>query len=250
MTSTARGTGGRARAGWNCRRARCRWHGTPFLAYTPVYSSIPCRFIINDTYRSEVCLLYPPHLIAVAAIYLVLVFHTPTRTAIQQQQTATSSSGRASSPTRRSSRTASHTHVHAHAQKRNAPPPQDVIGFMAGLNISMSLVATIAQEIVSLYALWGRYSEDAHAHASARAAFLQRSAAAGKRAVGTRAGRGGMAAVPAAGASVGDGEAVTPMPLVQLLLDMREKRNEDVAHPASGRPVAVNKMLERTQAAG
>jgi cyclin C len=42
---------------------------------------------------------------------------------------------------------------------------------------------------------------------------------------------------------------VTPTFLMQMLVRMRENRLADVAHPASGRPVAVNKMLERTQAA-
>ena len=44
------------------------------------------RFIINDTYRSELCLLYPPHMIAIAAIYLTLVLNDKTRDAIQAQK--------------------------------------------------------------------------------------------------------------------------------------------------------------------
>ncbi|KAF9004091.1 hypothetical protein BDZ89DRAFT_1145828 [Hymenopellis radicata] len=35
--------------------------------------------IINDTYRSNLCLPYPPHLIAVAAIYLTQLLHPPSR---------------------------------------------------------------------------------------------------------------------------------------------------------------------------
>jgi len=36
-------------------------------------------FTINDTYRSELCLLYPPHMVAVAGIYLTLVLSDKTR---------------------------------------------------------------------------------------------------------------------------------------------------------------------------
>lgn len=36
-------------------------------------------FVLNDTYRTEVLLLYPPHLVAVAAIFLAFVLHDPTR---------------------------------------------------------------------------------------------------------------------------------------------------------------------------
>ena len=125
---------------------------------------------------------------------------------------------------------------------------------MAGLNISMPLIAAIAQEIISLYALWDRYSEDANANASARAAFMQRSSNAAlaggskRTAGGSRTGRSSGTTLSQEDSSLSG--VVTPMSLVQLLLEMREKRMEDLAHPASGRPVAVNKMLERTQAAG
>lgn len=36
-------------------------------------------FVLNDTYRTDVLLLYPPHLVAVAAIFLAFVLHDPTR---------------------------------------------------------------------------------------------------------------------------------------------------------------------------
>ncbi|UZJ54519.1 hypothetical protein CBS101457_003839 [Exobasidium rhododendri] len=36
-------------------------------------------FILNDTYRTDLLLLFPPHLIAVAAIFLALVLHDPSR---------------------------------------------------------------------------------------------------------------------------------------------------------------------------
>ncbi|OSD01686.1 cyclin-like protein [Trametes coccinea BRFM310] len=203
-------------------------------------------FIINDTLRSELCLLYPPHLIAVAAIYLTLVFSTTTRAQIQASSAHPSSASSAPhahpDPTRRSSRSASSS------SKKHAQPP-DLIGWMAGLNVSMSLVATIAQEIISLYALWDRYSEDAGAgeKGSLRHAHALRGSRAAKEA-GSRSGSAEMSEARDEGAQ---GEVrITPMFLVQLLLHMRQKRMEDLSHPANGRPVAVNKMLERTQAAG
>ena len=36
---------------------------------------------------------------------------------------------------------------------------QDFVGFMAGLRVSLPTVAMIAQEILSLYPLWERYSD-------------------------------------------------------------------------------------------
>ncbi|EJF63145.1 cyclin-like protein [Dichomitus squalens LYAD-421 SS1] len=236
------------------------WYGLPYCPSPQAQDAqAPVRFIINDTYRSELCLLYPPHLIAIAAIYLTLVFHAPTRASIQQPaSSAPSHSGsshhsHSGSPTRRSSRSTTHS-------QKKQQQPQDVIGFMAGLNVSMTLVATIAQEIISLYALWDRYSEDVHAD-SARSSFLHKSGSAsgGTRRGGVKAGRSASVVssgtitsgnTPSTQDDSAQNEIVTPMSLVQLLLRMREQRMTDLAHPPSGRPVAVNKMLERTQAAG
>ncbi|KAI0299378.1 cyclin-like protein, partial [Multifurca ochricompacta] len=166
-------------------------------------------FIINDTYRSEICLLYPPHMIAIAAIYLTLVLNEKTRDAIQAQAAPVP-------PPRRSSRTSSGS-----AHRKPAPAQQqDFVGFMAGLRVSLPTVAMIAQEILSLYTLWERYSDAA-----------------------PESGPGG------SGAGENSGEdVVTPAFMTRLLLRMREGRLADLAHPASGQP--MNKRLERTQAAG
>jgi cyclin-C len=178
------------------------------------------RFIINDTYRSELCLLYPPHLIAIAALYLTLVLHPKTRAVVQGQCT----------PARRSS--------------RQARPMQDFVGWLAGLHVSHTLVATIAQEIIGLYALWERYREDAPADTDANSAR-------GSFAHGVPVGAGQKRSAQGSGIGYGDGEdgIVTPAMLSKLLLNMRKLRMEELAHPPSGRPV-VNKMLERAQAAG
>lgn len=135
---------------------------------------------------------------------------------------------------------------------------------MAGLNISMPLVATIAQEIISLYALWDRYREDGGGHGdSARGSFAQHAgtkrSAAGTARSGSvvSGGTTSSSATPSAGEGREDNalgehpqQVVTPTFLMHLLTRMREARFADVAHPPSGRPVAVNKRLERAQAAG
>ncbi|KAI0676645.1 cyclin-like protein [Trametes maxima] len=213
--------------------------------------------IVNDTYRSELCLLYPPHLIAVTAIYLALIFHSNTRNALFAANALPSASGSASGSggrsgsgsaqqsqpdARRSSRSTSNS-----SKKQQSQPP-DIIGWMAGLNVSMTLVATIAQEMISLYALWDRYSGDGAGGESAKSAAAAQAGA--RRAA--KGARGGTAGTPDSNGKE-DGaqnEVVTPMFLVQLLVRMRELRMVDIAHPASGRPVAVNKMLGRAQAAG
>lgn len=194
--------------------------------------------IINDTYRSDLCLLYPPHLLAITALYLAVVLHGPTRELLQQQSHSVEATPVHSSP-RRSSRQSSSTSL-GHAKK----PSQDFVAFFAELNISMPLVATIAQEIISLYTLWERYLEDSDLVDSAKSAFhghAQAQLGASHSGVSTPVENLDDAQRP---------HGATPTFLLQVLMRMRENRLSDMALASSGRPVAVNKMLERTQAAG
>lgn len=238
-------------------------------ACVSINSLVNHRFIINDTYRSELCLLYPPHLIAIAAIYLTLVLHVPTRAAIQSQREAGLAGTSAETPTltprptprRRSSRQLSNASAPPMGSPKKAN--QDIVGFFAELNVSMPLIATIAQEIISLYALWDRYKEDGDNADSAKNSFAGPSSTSpytpgtgSKRTLSgsSRSGSQSNVGTPTEGRDDADRscvvDVVTPAFLTQLLVRMREDFAADVAHPASGRPVAVNKMLERTQAAG
>lgn len=222
----------------------------------PSYS-YDARFIINDTYRSELCLLYPPHLIAIAAIYLTLVLHVPTRAMIQTQSQAEPETPTLQ-PRRRSSRQASNASAPQNISQKKSN--RDIIGFFAELNVSMPLIATIAQEIISLYALWDRYKEDGNAE-SAKNSFSGQASSpytpgAGSKRTLSGTSRSGSPnsgtcndETPMEGRDDAEENVVTPAFLTQLLVKMRENKLADVAHPASGRPVAVNKMLERTQAA-
>ncbi|KAF8128235.1 cyclin-like protein [Boletus edulis] len=240
------------------------WYGhlIPFFFFRcGQYSKTTFRSIINDTYRSDLCLLYPPHLLAITALYLTLVLHAPTRDLVLQKSSSNTSNDAHANPLRRSSRQASNASM-------ESKKPQDIVGFFAGLNVSMSLVATIAQEIISLYSAWERYREDGDASdaSTARGAFqgagspyssttttttargsLKRTLSESQSASHSRVG------TPAEGTDEPrrmDGVGVvTPLMLIQLLTRMRENRLSDLAH-ATGRPVVVDKRLERTQAAG
>ncbi|THU77953.1 hypothetical protein K435DRAFT_70860 [Dendrothele bispora CBS 962.96] len=54
-------------------------------------------FIINDSYRSNLCLLYPPHLIAIAAIYLTLVLNPSAQATINHLLPSSSANNAAES---------------------------------------------------------------------------------------------------------------------------------------------------------
>ncbi|KAJ8506883.1 hypothetical protein ONZ45_g10650 [Pleurotus djamor] len=206
-------------------------------------------FIINDTYRSDICLIYPPHMIAIAAIYMTFVFDKHSRASLPlfsssptavEMTSQRGSQPEPSSQPRRSSRQASHASIPDSPKK-----PTDAIDFLAGLNVSLPLIATIIQDIISLYTLWERYKGEGAPPPERISPFntLNLGIKRSQSHAGTPAdGREG---------SIGSDTVVTPAFLSGLLLRMREAKLVDVAHPGNaGRPVAVNKMLERTQAAG
>ncbi|KAH7343890.1 cyclin-like protein [Rhizoctonia solani] len=97
-------------------------------------------FLINDTYRTDLCLIHPPWIIAVASLYLALVLHNTTRTKL------TPSSKPSLNPV-------------SGAIKYPAAVQNPYIKFLAGLNVSLPEVATVAQEMISVYALWDQLGE-------------------------------------------------------------------------------------------
>ena len=256
------------------RRATRNEGEHPANGLVSVLSSQPCscrnassdRFVINDTFCSQLCLLYPPHLIAIAAIYLSLVLHDSARTILNQSAPP---SQKTTPQPRRSSRQASHAGLEA-AKK----PNQDPISFLSELNVSLPLIATITQEIISMYALWERYQEGPSfdcakstlANKQATSPFgtnrsgsasLKRSASASVSAQGSTKSRSNTATPVEVAEETGGGlgpnttnVVVTPTFLAGVLMRMRESKWVDMAHSANVRSVAVNKVLERTQAAG
>ncbi|KAJ3775954.1 cyclin-like protein [Lentinula raphanica] len=254
-------------------------------------------FIINDTYRSAICLLYPPHLIAVTAIYLTLVLHIPTQNSIAHlipyspafnpDPAIPAESSQPTPQLRRSSRSSDSSSKQAQ---------QDPIDFLANLNVSLSVISTIAQEIISMYSLWNRYSEEptleearnphiaggiGSGTGTGSGSGSPSSAGAGGRMedlfgdgtgsgspashtsqLGPKSGSGNTPGSLGGGEtgtddassnssnqnpwSFGQGRLVTAAFLSDMLNSMREARMSDMAHPSSGRPIVVNRMLERT----
>ncbi|KZO98657.1 C/H/G cyclin [Calocera viscosa TUFC12733] len=95
------------------------------------------RHIINDTLRGDFCLLYHPHLIGIAAIFLTLVLDGDSRNRTDETE----------APSR------------GYATRSKAPcdPPPNPVDFLASLNVSYNTIAQIVQEIISLWTLWGRH---------------------------------------------------------------------------------------------
>ena len=178
---------------------------------------------------------------------VTLASHTSTRPIIQQahnERTSGNSHKPQSSPQpRRSGRT-------GHSEKdKDKKPPQDLIGFLAGLNVSMSVVGTIVQEILSFYTLWDLFTDEKNQDTSksgqpSTSNILPRGTAGVKRDSSGNPIEEYLPPAPIDLANESPQESVTAASMIQTFVKMREARMADLAN---SKPHPVNKMLEKTQ---
>ncbi|KAI8635949.1 cyclin-like protein [Parasitella parasitica] len=106
------------------------WH--PYRSLTQICNELGMResglqyawFIVNDSYRTDVSLLYPPHLISLAAIYLTVVLN------------------------------------HADFAPGSAGEQRDMKQWFADLNVDIKSVIEISQEILAIYEVWADWKEE------------------------------------------------------------------------------------------
>ena len=110
-------------------------------------------FVLNDAYKTDIPLMYPPYMVALAALWLALTLHAPSYERIN-----------ASLATMQLQR---HQHDLAIATVLNdpksnggdlprgepVPPSHEALTFFASLNVSLPLLAEVVQEMVGGYQL-------------------------------------------------------------------------------------------------
>lgn len=110
--------------------------------------------IINDHYLTDLPLLFPPHIIAVTAIFLALTLK-PTQTGLQAAANTAAALARTSQvPTEASSSTNA-------ATSSQQTKVQNLVSWLAEGEIDIQAVVDCSQEIISLYEVWEQYSEKA-----------------------------------------------------------------------------------------
>lgn len=108
--------------------------------------------VINDHYLTDLPLLYPPHVIAVTAIFLASTFK-PTQHGIQ----AAASIAAALSNTPQLLKDSGQSG--AGAPNAATKKLQDLISWLAEGEIDIKAVIECTQEIISLYEVWELYNE-------------------------------------------------------------------------------------------
>ena len=108
--------------------------------------------IINDHYLTDLPLLYPPHVVAVTAIFLAMTLK-PTQAGLQAAASSASSLGNAIPLSKDSFNNGPSL---PSAQQKKV---QNLVSWLAEGEIDIKAVVECSQEIISLYDIWEQYSE-------------------------------------------------------------------------------------------
>ncbi|KAF9277626.1 hypothetical protein BGZ68_009161 [Mortierella alpina] len=136
-------------------------------------------FVLNDSYRTDVCLLYAPHMIALAALYIICVVHAERFTDGGSNSTNPSISSTDDSSAGNNMTPHTHSSAHLHAQLHSMASKKglhshhhtpnmeghginnkDMVQWFADLNVDMEEIIEITQEMLSLYGIWKDYNEE------------------------------------------------------------------------------------------
>ncbi|KAL4807696.1 RNA polymerase II holoenzyme cyclin-like subunit [Aspergillus unguis] len=108
--------------------------------------------VINDHYLTDLPLLYPPHVVAVMAIIIAVVFKPSSQTSFHGS----------AAPIAGALRDGGGNILAAFADKGGGGPSpriQKLIGWLAESEVDIKAVIECTQELVSLYEVWEQYSE-------------------------------------------------------------------------------------------
>ena len=102
--------------------------------------------IINDHYLTDLPLLYPPHVVAITAIFLALTLK-PTQPGPQAAASTATALARASQVP---------ADLPLNSPQRKV---QHLVNWLAEGEVDIEAVVECSQEIISLYEIWEQYSE-------------------------------------------------------------------------------------------
>ncbi|KAK5115599.1 hypothetical protein LTR85_009770 [Meristemomyces frigidus] len=118
--------------------------------------------VINDCYNTDLPLMYPPHILAITAIFLAVVLRPAGQPAGLQAHSASASASSPSTSTPALSSNAAQTALAGFAGLKQAGPKLGkLVDWLAESKVDMEAIVDATQEMVSLYEVWESYSERA-----------------------------------------------------------------------------------------
>jgi cyclin C len=117
--------------------------------------------IINDHYLTDLPLLYPPHTVALTAIFLAVVLK-PTQTSLHAAATsvvAASAVQAATNSVNSSGNGFLSSGTGANASGTPQTKVQELVSWLAESDVDMEAIIDCTQELISLYDVWDQYNE-------------------------------------------------------------------------------------------
>ncbi|WWC85405.1 uncharacterized protein L201_000268 [Kwoniella dendrophila CBS 6074] len=119
-------------------------------------------FILNDTYRTDVHLLYPPYVISISAVYIAFCLTSMNSSNNSSNSNNNNSTQRTRQNSSSSGSTNSNsTQLHSIQQSINTneqlglnKPPNSASEFLSGFQINLTILFSCIQDIISLYSIW------------------------------------------------------------------------------------------------
>ncbi|GBC06631.1 hypothetical protein RclHR1_06990011 [Rhizophagus clarus] len=112
-------------------------------------------YVINDSYRTDMCLLYPPHVVAAAALYLQIALRGGAQYDGDYSLTSSSTANNGNAGVTTRKRGAAASNSNPNSSNNETPKVKDIRSWFAQLNVDLEQITDIVQEIISLYNLWG-----------------------------------------------------------------------------------------------
>ncbi|QIW99089.1 hypothetical protein AMS68_004607 [Peltaster fructicola] len=116
--------------------------------------------IVNDSYNTDLSLLYPPHVIAIVANFLAIVLR-PAQTASMQASPSTPGGASNSPITPAVSSAVAQTALAGSTFRAGNIRLAKMIEWLAETEVDMEAVVDATQEMISLYECWESYNERA-----------------------------------------------------------------------------------------
>jgi cyclin-C len=111
--------------------------------------------IINDHYLTDLPLLYPPHTVALTAVFLAVVLK-PTQTSLH---TAATSAVAAANAVQAAANSVNSSGNGANTGNTPQTKVQELVTWLAESDVDMEAIIDCTQELISLYDVWDQYNE-------------------------------------------------------------------------------------------
>ncbi|KAH0545584.1 hypothetical protein FGG08_000415 [Glutinoglossum americanum] len=118
--------------------------------------------IINDHYLTDLPLLYPPHIVALTAVFLAVVLK-PTQTSLHAAATSAAAAASAVQAAANSVNSSGNGFQPSGTGANSSGTPQtkvqELVSWLAESDVDMEAIIDCTQELISLYDVWDQYNE-------------------------------------------------------------------------------------------